>query len=146
MLIIILFFYLKKTIQVISNPKGVITKLKWSNYKPENKYQKYINKLACADDSGCVSVWNPNDSRLINDFVDGNHQKVNDLKWYYNTKTDEDYLFILYSGYKFVMWEPMTSTRLWSKHFTEQVSQFTIDPHEFGRIACLFILILIFYI
>ena len=69
-----------KTVQTIYSPKSLITKLKWSGFHPEIKNQKYINKLACADDSGNVSVWNPLDAKLVNEYNDSNYlttQKIN---------------------------------------------------------------------
>jgi len=70
-----------KTVQTIYNPKCVITKLKWSQFYPESKNQKlYVNKLACAEDSGNLSVWNPIDAKLINEFNETNYlsnQKIN---------------------------------------------------------------------
>ena len=62
-----------KTVQTIYNPKCMITRLKWSNFHPEIKNQKYINKLACAEDSGNLSVWNPLEAKLINEYNDSNY-------------------------------------------------------------------------
>jgi hypothetical protein len=63
-----------KTVQTIYNPKCVITKLKWSSFHSESKNQKlFVNKLACAEESGNLSVWNPNDAKLINEFNESNY-------------------------------------------------------------------------
>lgn len=50
---------------------------------------------------------------------------------------DQEYLIILYNSNKFIIWEPVSAVKLWTKNMSEQIAQFAIDPHIFGRIAVL---------
>jgi hypothetical protein len=60
-----------------------------------------------------------------------------DLKWHFNTKMDQEYLIIIYSSNKIIMWEPVSAVKLFVKSLNDQITQFTVDPHIFGRIAIL---------
>jgi len=50
---------------------------------------------------------------------------------------DQEYLIILYNSNKFIMWEPVSAVKLWTKNSNETITQFSVDPHIFGRIAVL---------
>jgi hypothetical protein len=57
-----------------------------------------------------------------------------ELKW--DTGSNRDNLFVLYSNFKLVIWQAEKGIRLWSKTFTESLNHFNIDPHEQTRLAC----------
>jgi len=50
---------------------------------------------------------------------------------------DQEYLIIIYSSNKIIMWEPVSAVKLFVKSLNDQITQFTVDPHIFGRIAIL---------
>jgi hypothetical protein len=69
------FFNKKKTKikihQAFQLPKpGLITKLKWSPLNLNDKSSKCLTKLAIADDSANVFIWNTNEQRLIHELND----------------------------------------------------------------------------
>lgn len=60
---------------------------------------------------------------------------LSDLQWKL-LQDKKEVLFTLYASNKFVIWDPITGVKLWTKSFNATIYNFTIDPHIYGRVAC----------
>ncbi|KAG1655446.1 WD repeat-containing protein 11 [Nymphon striatum] len=126
-----------QNVQTLEKHRAHITKIKWSR---ENYYhdlhKPYMMKLASADATGHIVIWDVNMSVHSAVFSDGN-KPVLDMEWLHNQDSCQDLLLALHQPYSLILWNAMTGTKVWKKNYTENLISFSFDPFESNNIAFL---------
>jgi hypothetical protein len=65
--------------------------------------------------------------------------KIKDIKWLYDDTHANENLIALYnrqSNSTLVVWDTVKGVKIFTKTFNEPIFNFTLDPYEYGRLAC----------
>ncbi|VDP93345.1 unnamed protein product [Echinostoma caproni] len=111
-----------------SSPSG------FKNYFHDGK-NPYILRLASADVSGTIIVWDVVGSSIVSEFSESGCS-VLEMQWIPNQTISRDLLLALHSRDRFILWNTQTQTQLWRTSLAEGVISceflvvcITFDPH-----------------
>ncbi|GAB6023246.1 WD repeat-containing protein 11 [Chamberlinius hualienensis] len=126
-------------VQTLDGHNANVTKVKWAsgNYSDIHLYPHMV-KLASADTSGNIIIWNVRTSTSVCHLSDGSKQ-VLDMQWLNVNMMDgaHELLAALHPPYSFIIWNTRTGTKLWKKTYTESLLSFTFDPFCSSNVAFL---------
>ncbi|CAF0779231.1 unnamed protein product [Brachionus calyciflorus] len=125
-----------------------ICKLKWSMANLNSNYNIYPYLASASDD--IISIWDVNESKMTMELFPNEsnnlsipNNKIIDMKWLatgpsLTKNNNSNTLIALYSNSKLIIWNTQNSTKTWTKTFNDQkLISFTIDPHDFLKLAFL---------
>ncbi|GAB1607865.1 WD repeat-containing protein 11-like isoform X2 [Argonauta hians] len=123
--------------QVLEKHKSNVVKVKWArqNYHHDTA-SPYSLRLASADTSGTIMLWDVVTGEVKSEFSDGN-KVIQDMEWLPSQDTNHSYLVALHPPYSLVLWNAETGSKIWRKSYTESLVSFVFDPFESRNIAFL---------
>ncbi|CAH1783668.1 unnamed protein product [Owenia fusiformis] len=129
-----------KTIQIVQaldKHRSTVVKVKWmrENYHHDIT-SPYTLRVASADASGRIIVWDVASAAIRAEFSDGS-RPIADLEWLKWQDASHDLLAALHPPSTLVLWNADTGTKLWKKSYTETLQAFAFDPFEFSKLAFL---------
>jgi WD40 repeat protein len=94
----------------------------------------YSLRLASADASGRIIVWDVSQGISLSDFADGS-KPVLDLHWLWTQDASHDLLAALHAPSSLVLWNADTGIKLWKKTFQETLICFAFDPFSPAKVT-----------
>ncbi|XP_035227058.1 WD repeat-containing protein 11-like isoform X2 [Stegodyphus dumicola] len=126
-----------KVFQTLEKHTSDIVKVKWAH---ENYYHDlthpYTLKLASADASGLIVVWDAKDGRTISTFSETG-KPASDIDWLSGRDNCQHLLVGLHPPYSMILWNTESGTKLWKKSYTESLFSFAFDPFSESNITFL---------
>ncbi|KAH3790792.1 hypothetical protein DPMN_168999 [Dreissena polymorpha] len=122
-------------IQVLNWHKSSVVKVKWSreNYA-HDLGSPYSLRLASADTSGNIIVWDVAQGEPKSECCDGN-KPILGMEWLPWQDASRDLLVALHPPYAVILWNADTGTKLWKKTYTEALCSLALDPFCFRNVA-----------
>ncbi|XP_052225390.1 WD repeat-containing protein 11-like isoform X2 [Dreissena polymorpha] len=126
-----------QVIQVLNRHKSSVVKVKWSreNYA-HDLGSPYSLRLASADTSGNIIVWDVAQGEPKSECCDGN-KPILGMEWLPWQDASRDLLVALHPPYAVILWNADTGTKLWKKTYTEALCSLALDPFCFRNVAFL---------
>ncbi|XP_071948596.1 WD repeat-containing protein 11-like [Antedon mediterranea] len=122
-----------KTVQIIQTlekHKSHVTRVKWARENYHHTIEApYTLRLASADNSGHIIVWDVSEACERSSFSEGN-KPVLEMEWLSTQDASHDLLVALHPPYSIILWNVATGTKLWKKTFTDNILSMTFDPFE----------------
>ncbi|CAF0830559.1 unnamed protein product [Adineta ricciae] len=132
-----------RVLQCMEKYHEPIVKVKWA---PDNFYHNiddaYNLKLASADSTGNILIWDVYKSSIQSELRDGN-KSIADMLWY-STDSNPQLLLVVYSPNIVTLWNTQTGAKIWRVVYdqerqreTESYLQIIQDPFNHQRIILL---------
>ena len=94
----------------------------------------YSLRLASADTTGHIIVWDVSQGISLSEFSDGS-KPVLDLHWLWTQDASHDLLAALHAPSSLVLWNADTGIKLWKKTFQESLICFAFDPFSPAKVT-----------
>lgn len=122
-------------IQTLDLHQSNVVKLKWCR---ENYHHDlgcpYSLRLASADITGHIIVWDVNQGIALSEFSEGS-KPILDLHWLWTQDASHDLLAALHAPSSLVLWNADTGIKLWKKSFQENLICFAFDPFSPSKVT-----------
>ncbi|CAF0850740.1 unnamed protein product [Didymodactylos carnosus] len=120
-------------IQCMEKHKEPITKVKWA---AENYYHNHDNpyslKLASADTSGNILIWDVYKATVQSEFHEGK-QPVADMSWYIGDSNLIYHLLVLHTPNQLVLWNCLNGTKVWGVTYSDTLLHIAQDLFNVQR-------------
>lgn len=114
--------------QTLTGHKHSVTKVSWSrNLHYHDLVNPYQLKLASADSSGTVLVWDVSQATVRSTLVEPDRTLL-ELGWLLGGDSNHHLLLALYSLGTLVLWHADTGAQVWRKCNSEPLVTFSLDP------------------
>ncbi|XP_041477434.1 WD repeat-containing protein 11-like [Lytechinus variegatus] len=124
-------------IQTLEKHRSPVVQVQWARENYHHTIDApYTLRLASADSSGLIIIWDVCAASERASFSDGN-KPVQDLQWLSTQDASHDLLVALHPPYSIVLWNADTGTKLWKKTFTDVLHCFSFDPFESSNLTLL---------
>ncbi|KAL5111771.1 WD repeat-containing protein 11 [Taenia crassiceps] len=115
-------------VQSLTLHLAAVTHLVWA---PENYYHDsknpYTHRLASADASGRIVVWNVASATPLAEAFESNGG-VCGMHWIPDQDVSRDLLLVLHTDNKLILWNAQTCTPLWKKTYPYKINSMSLDP------------------
>eukprot|EP00794_Sanderia_malayensis_P005451 gene5450-6133_t len=117
-----------QVIQTLHHYPAAVVKVRWAGENYHHDMQSsYDLKLAAADQTGRIMIWDVAQGKLLNEFTEQGKPAV-EMQWLKCTDASMSYLLVLHSPGNLILWNADLGLKLWKKSFNDPLISFVLDP------------------